>query len=178
MHGAKWYSTRGKMIQWDFSHLRFKYSRRSTEITINTIKQFIMLYIVTEIWLNMNIFLNFWAFVTINVSCFATGQNDTVDHIFLTFWKMKWYLTDIAVSFNFLVTGKDSFNKNILKMLHNRVKLDHFGLYHFAPTTLYHFAPVTLVYCSRNNSKIRHPTIVLIVWRHNSIYIVQFPRYN
>ena len=34
VHGAKRYSTRGKMIQYDFSHLRFIYSRRSTEINI------------------------------------------------------------------------------------------------------------------------------------------------
>ena len=52
-----------------------------------------------------------------HVLCFATGQNDTVDHPFLTFWKIKWYFSDIAVSFNFLVIGIDSFDKNILKML-------------------------------------------------------------
>ena len=69
VHGAKWYSTRGKIIQYDFSHLRFKYSRRSTEITINTIKQFIMLYIATEIWLNKNSFLNFLSHIGYH-SCF------------------------------------------------------------------------------------------------------------
>ena len=90
------------------------------------------------------VFWIFWVtFVTIHVLCFATGQNETVDHPFLTFWKIKWYFSDIAVSFNFLVIGIDSFDKNILKMLLNRVKLDFFRLYHFAPTTLYHFAPVT-----------------------------------
>ena len=31
--------------------------------------------------------------------------------------KIKWYFSDIAVSFNFLVIGIDSFDKNILKML-------------------------------------------------------------
>ena len=74
---------------------------------------------------------------------FVTGQNDTVDHSFLTFWKIKWYFSDIAVSFNFFMIGIDSFDKNNLKLLKNRVKIDYFRLYHFAPTTLYHFAPVT-----------------------------------
>ena len=30
---------------------------------------------------------------------------------------MKWYFSEIAVSFNFLVIGIDSFDKNILKTL-------------------------------------------------------------
>ena len=43
------------------------------------------------------------------------GQNDTVDHPFLTFLKIKWYFSDIAVSFNLLVIGIDSFNKKYLE---------------------------------------------------------------
>ena len=66
------------------------------------------------------------------------GQNDTVDHPFLTFRKIKWYFSEIAVSFNLLVIGIDSFDKNILQS-QNRL----FKNFHFAPTTLYHFAPVT-----------------------------------
>ena len=53
--------------------------------------------------------------VTLHVSCFATGQNDTVDHTFFIFLKMKWYLSDLPVAFNFLVIGIDSFDKKYLK---------------------------------------------------------------
>ena len=52
---------------------------------------------------------------------------------------MKWYFSDIPVSFDFLVIGIDSFDKKYLENTwKNRVKLDYFRLYHFAPTTLYH----------------------------------------
>ena len=66
----------GKMIQYTGQNdtvrlfsAQIQYSRRSTEITINTIKQFIMLYIATEIWLNTNCFLNFLSHICYH-SCF------------------------------------------------------------------------------------------------------------
>ena len=76
-----------------------------------------MPYIATEIWLNMNSFLKFLRHICYP-SCFmfATGQNDTVDHKLLTFWKIKWYFSDIAVSFTFLLIVIDSFDKNVLKV--------------------------------------------------------------
>ena len=77
---------------------------------------------------------------------FTTGQNDTVDHLFLTFWKIKWYFSDIPVSFNFLVIGIDSFDISILKIIKNRVRLDYFRLYHSGPTVLYHFVPSDLLF--------------------------------
>ena len=54
------------------------------------------------------------------MSCFATGQKDTVDRTFLTFEKIKWYFSGIPVSFNFLVIGIDSFDKK--KYLENSSK--------------------------------------------------------
>ena len=45
-------------------------------------------------------------------------QNDTVDHPFFEHSeKQNGIFSEIAVSFNLLVIGIDSFDKNILKML-------------------------------------------------------------
>ena len=71
-----------------------------------------MLYIATEIWLNTNSFVIFLSHIGCP-SCFmfCHGENDTVDHTFLIFWKIKWYFSDIPESFNFLLIGIDSLDE-------------------------------------------------------------------
>ena len=150
-------------------------------MTINTIKQFIILYIATEIWFNTNSFLNFLSHIGYH-SCFMFCHRAKWYSwpSFLTFWKIKWYFSDIAVSFIFFVIGINSFDK---KNLENALKQSQIRLFQTVSFCPNHARCIilpqwALVYCSRNNSKIRHPTIVLIIWRHISIYIVQFTRYN
>ena len=140
VHGAKWYSK-------TFSHLRFKYSRRSTEITINTIKQFIMLYMATEIWLNTNSFLNFLSHICYH-SCFmfCHGAKWYSWPPFLTFWKIKWYFSDKAVSFNFLVIGIDSFDKKYLENDLKRSQIWSFQTVSFCPNHAVSFCPSELLF--------------------------------
>ena len=54
------------------------------------------------------------------------GQNETVDHPIFTFWKIKWYFSDKAVSFNVFVIGIDSFDK---KYLENALKQSQIRLF-------------------------------------------------
>ena len=54
-------------------------------------------------------------FSAISVNCHGAKWYNW-PHIF-NIWKMKWYFSNIPVSFNFLVIGIDSFDKNILKIL-------------------------------------------------------------
>ena len=106
-----------------------------------------MLYIATEIWLNITVFWIFWVtFVTIHVLCFATGQNDTVNHPFLTFWKIKWYFSDIAVSFNFLVIGIDIFDKKYLENALKQSQIRIFQTVSFCPNHAVSFRPSDLLF--------------------------------
>ena len=177
---------RGKMIQYTgqndtvrLSHLRFKYSRRSTEITINAIKQFLMLYIATEIWLNTNSFLNFLSHICYH-SCFMFCHGakwyswPPIFNILKNKMVLFWHSSIISFS----CEKNRQFQKNILKMVWNKVKLDYFRLYHFAPTTLYHFAPVTscLLFSLQFKNTTNHNSsdyLETYQYLYSSIYTIQ-----
>ena len=76
---------------------------------------------------------------------FATGQNDTFDQPFLTFWKRKWYFSDIAVSFNFLVIGIYSFDKKYLINALKQSQIRLFQTVSFCPNHAVSFCPSDLL---------------------------------
>ena len=138
---------RGKMIQKDFYHLRFIYLRRSTEITINTIRQFTMLYIATGNMIEHEqlTFLNFLIHICYP-SCFmfCHGAKWYIwSHIFNK-RKMKWYLSDIPVSFNVLVIGIDSFYKKISWKTLKQSQIRLFQTVSFCPDHAVSFCPSDL----------------------------------